>query len=69
VGGREDEADQRHGLDPSPWVSLPITLVALLALSVYYARRSRSRVGPVLSLLGAAGIAAAMIYLWMRSHP
>ncbi len=53
----------------SPWVSLPVTLVALLAMSVYYSRRSNSRVGPVVSLLGAAIIAGTMVYLWMRSHP
>lgn len=52
----------------SPWTSLPITLIALLALAVYYARRSRSRVGPVVSLLGAAVIAASMVHLGMRSH-
>jgi len=52
----------------SPWVSLPITLLALLAMSVYYARRSRSRVGPAACLLGAAVIAASMVYLWMRGH-
>ena len=51
-----------------PWVSLPIAFVALLLLSVVYRRRSNSRVGWVASLLGAAVIAGAMVYLWMRGR-
>jgi hypothetical protein len=34
----------------------------------YYRRRSRSAVGPALSLLGAAVMAWAVVYLWLRGH-
>ena len=51
----------------SPWVSMPITLATLLLMSVHYRRTSNSRVGPAVSLLGAAVVAVAMVYLWMRS--
>ena len=47
---------------------LPIKRIALLAMSVYYARRSNSRLGPAVPLLGAEVVAASMVYAWMRGH-
>ena len=52
----------------SPWISLPVALVTMLVLSLYYRRRPGYGAGAPLALLGAAVIAAAMVYLWARSH-
>jgi hypothetical protein len=53
----------------SPWISLPIALVSMIALAVAYRRRSAGyKAGAVVAAVGAAVIAAAMVYLWTRGH-